>query len=438
MAVALDLHVLADGDRAGAGHSPEVIAAEVHEHDVLGPLLGIALELLGEQGVLAGVGAARAGAGDRVGGQPVAFDLEQQLRRGAHHLERRRPGEEEIGARVDAPERAVEPDAVQRGPGRRVRRELERLPSSQHDLDRLAGRDRVLGHLDRVDVLVPPEAGLGGRTERGRRDGSRGRPGAVDRPWPTVQLRRARSRRSVERVEDGLLRDAIATLEVGRVRVERGDRRQRVGQVVEDEDEVGLDERGHRDADRVALRERDRALERGDGVVRERSDGATGEPRHAVGRLDAPTRHERADGGQRVVRLDRLDRQVGGIGRLRDGPGLDPRLSTADLEEAPRPHAEERIPPEALAALDQFEEVGRTAVVETQECPDRGLEVGRARGAEQDRVRVGGETLGLRQADRIGCRHRWWPRRIKTTLSSPGRKVVPSAVPPSFGDAALA
>ena len=56
----------------------------------------------------------------------------------------------------------------------------------------------------------------------------------------------------LERVEDRRLGDPVAALEVGRVGVERGDRRQRVGQVVEDEDEVGLDERRHRDADRVA------------------------------------------------------------------------------------------------------------------------------------------------------------------------------------------
>ncbi len=54
---------------------------------------------------------------------------------------------------------------------------------------------------------------------------------------------------------------AVAALEIRRLGVERGDRRQRVGQVVEHEDEVGLDEGRGRDADRVALGERDRRLE---------------------------------------------------------------------------------------------------------------------------------------------------------------------------------
>ena len=64
----------------GRATRPEVVAAEVDEHHVLGALLGVALELVGEQRVLAGVGAARPRAGDRVGRQPVALDLEQQLR----------------------------------------------------------------------------------------------------------------------------------------------------------------------------------------------------------------------------------------------------------------------------------------------------------------------------------------------------------------------
>ena len=76
----------------GRRDPPEVVAPEVDEHHVLGALLRVALELLGEQGVLAGVGAARPRAGDRVGRQPVALDLEEQLRRGADDLEGRASG----------------------------------------------------------------------------------------------------------------------------------------------------------------------------------------------------------------------------------------------------------------------------------------------------------------------------------------------------------
>ena len=98
MAVPLDLHVLARVHGAGPGHAPEVVAAEVHEHHVLGTLLGVAAELVGEAVVVGRGGAARPRAGDRVGGQAVADDLEQELRARAHDLERRRPGEEQVRA----------------------------------------------------------------------------------------------------------------------------------------------------------------------------------------------------------------------------------------------------------------------------------------------------------------------------------------------------
>ena len=39
-------------------------------------------------------------------------------------------------------------------------------------------------------------------------------------------------------------------------------------------------------------------------------DGAAGEPRHPLGRLDAATRDEGTDGRQRIGPVERLDRQV--------------------------------------------------------------------------------------------------------------------------------
>ena len=120
VAVALDLHVLADGHGPRPRDPPEVVAAEVDEHHVLGTLLGVALELLGEQGVLAIVRAARTGPGDGVGGELVALDLEEQLRRCADDLEAGGPDEEQVRARVDPPQGAVEADPVERGPRRGV------------------------------------------------------------------------------------------------------------------------------------------------------------------------------------------------------------------------------------------------------------------------------------------------------------------------------
>ena len=83
----------------GRATRPEVVAAEVDEHDVLGALLRVALKLLGEELVLGRCGATRPGAGDRVRGQAVALDLEQQFRRRADDLEARHPDVVEVRAR---------------------------------------------------------------------------------------------------------------------------------------------------------------------------------------------------------------------------------------------------------------------------------------------------------------------------------------------------
>ena len=126
-------------------------------------------------------------------------------------------------------------------------------------------------------------------------------------------------------------------------------------------------------------------------VVREGADGAAGEARHALGRLDAAARDEGADGVQRVTH-----RRPCGTGRSGVYVGtVTGRVwmrasAVADLEQAARPDAEERVAAEPLAALDRLEEIGRAAVVEAQERADGRLEVGRARGAQQDRVGVGG------------------------------------------------
>ena len=188
VAVALDLHVLAHGHGAGAAHPSEIVTAEIDQHHVLGPLLRILLELLGQDLVLARIDAPWPRARDRMGGQLVALRLEQELRRGADDLELRRTDEEEIWARVDAPKRSIQADAVERTPGRRVGREIERLAAGKDDLDRFAGGDRVLGDLDRTDVLVTPKARLDGIVRRPARRGAR--------RWPAISVALGRAVRS--------------------------------------------------------------------------------------------------------------------------------------------------------------------------------------------------------------------------------------------------
>ena len=64
VAVGLDRHERVDVHRPVLAHPPEVVASEVDEHDVLGALLLVGQQTLGDHRVLGGVGAARARPGD--------------------------------------------------------------------------------------------------------------------------------------------------------------------------------------------------------------------------------------------------------------------------------------------------------------------------------------------------------------------------------------
>ena len=66
VAVPLDAHEVDDLDGARHADPAEVVAGQVDEHHVLGALLRVGEQLLGERGVLLRRGAARPGAGDRV------------------------------------------------------------------------------------------------------------------------------------------------------------------------------------------------------------------------------------------------------------------------------------------------------------------------------------------------------------------------------------
>ena len=214
VAVALDLHVLAGGHGARPRDAAEVVAPEVHEHHVLGALLGVAAQLVGQAVVLGRRRAARPRAGDGVRGHAVADDLEQQLGARADDLERGRAGEEQVRRRVDAAQRAIQADAVDRlavGPVG----EVERLAPGEHDLDRLAGGDRVLRVLDGLDVLVAAERDVDLAGTRSRPP----RPSVSDRPPEGRRhLGPAGPRGPLQGLEDRALGDPVAALEVGRPR----------------------------------------------------------------------------------------------------------------------------------------------------------------------------------------------------------------------------
>ena len=114
VAVVLHRHEFLDLHAAVLAHAPEVVAAEVDEHHVLGPLLRIGEQLLGDPAILLGVGPARAGAGDRPGRDAPAGDRDQRLRAGAGNLEVAEVQEVHIRAGVDRPKAAVDRERLDR------------------------------------------------------------------------------------------------------------------------------------------------------------------------------------------------------------------------------------------------------------------------------------------------------------------------------------
>ncbi len=79
MAVALDHHLLGDADRADLGDAADVVAAEVEQHQMLGLLLGVGQQLLGQPRVLGRVAPRGACAGDRPDGDLAVAQPHQDL-----------------------------------------------------------------------------------------------------------------------------------------------------------------------------------------------------------------------------------------------------------------------------------------------------------------------------------------------------------------------
>ena len=113
-AVGLDLHQPLDVHAAVLAHAPEVVAAEVDEHHVLGALLLVGEQLGGDRGVVL---AARPGAGDRARGDVAAVDRQQRLGRGADDLEVLEVEEVHVRARVHGAQAAVDARTARPGVG---------------------------------------------------------------------------------------------------------------------------------------------------------------------------------------------------------------------------------------------------------------------------------------------------------------------------------
>ena len=129
------------------GHAAHVVAAQVDQHDVLGPLLGSASSSSASRRSSSSVVAAAAGAGQRADGHLAVDHPDHDLRRTAHQRDARRADVEHERAGVDHPQRAVDLE--------RMRPDRHLQPLAEDDLEDVAGPDVLDALLDgRLEVRL--------------------------------------------------------------------------------------------------------------------------------------------------------------------------------------------------------------------------------------------------------------------------------------------
>ena len=166
MAVALNGHQLVDPLGAEPHDPADVVAGQVDEHHVLGPLLRVLDELCLEPAVLLVARAPPAGAGDGTRDDTAVEELDHRLGRRPDHRDPALAQEEHVRAGVDLPEHPVDVE--------RVATEVEVEALREDDLKGVTGPDVILGDLDGLPegVRGRPAAHLAvrqGRRRRGRR-----------------------------------------------------------------------------------------------------------------------------------------------------------------------------------------------------------------------------------------------------------------------------
>ena len=255
VAVVLDRHEALDLDGPVLAHPPEVVAAEVDEHHVLGSLLGIGEQLFGDPAVLVGVLTARARARDRARRDPPAGDRDQRLRARAGDLEIAEVEEVHVRARIHRAQPAVDRERLDRNrPGPALRR---------HHLERVPGVDVLDDPRDVGLELLPAHV----RVQR--------------RHGPVVSRRSRRPRdrpgQPPANLGDRLLGARVRGVEIV-VAVDVRDHRDRVLEVIERDQRVGQHQREVGQPDRIRVGRAER-LNRADQVVGEQAHRATGERR---------------------------------------------------------------------------------------------------------------------------------------------------------------
>ena len=107
MGKVFDFHHFGDLDGARQADPTDVVAAQIDQHGVFGAFLAVGEQFGRQPGVLGGVFATRAGAGDRTGEHFAVLQLDQHFRRGPDQLALTEVDIEHVRRRVDPPQAAV-------------------------------------------------------------------------------------------------------------------------------------------------------------------------------------------------------------------------------------------------------------------------------------------------------------------------------------------
>ena len=336
MAVALDVAVVLDPDGPRHADPAQVVAAEIDQHQMLGPLFLIGEQVLLQQLVFFLGVSAPARPRDRMCGGPAVVDRDQCLRTGADDRKRgstnviRDVQQVHVRAGVGHPQHAVDVDGVGLGV------DLEAL--GRHHLECLAGLDLLDQALDHRPVLL----------ERALRAVIRFRAG---------EGRHCRRQRLPQRLGHDVQSGhgvVIGFVDViGRsVPVDRVGNQRDGALVVVDRSEVGGQKQQHVGQMQVVDGQFRQPFQPSDEVVGEESDQATRQRRHVRQR---PGR-EQLDGGVQDLQGVAPGRCV-----LRRGSQPD-RLAVAHGQRRRRTGADERPPRPGSAILGRLEQEGARTV----------------------------------------------------------------------------
>ncbi len=390
MAVIFDLEAFGDLDAADAGDAPGVVAAQIEQHQMFGPLLGICQQL-GAQGRVFGlVGPAPARAGQGSDGDALVARPHQDFRAGAHHREAAEIQIEQEGRGVHPAQGAVI------GEGRQGEGHIEAL--GEHHLEGIAGGDVVLRLLH---------------------DGEKARAGGVGDGLGRAGGRCLAAGAGQGAIEGGAgIAKPLAGLGVSGAGIDAGGGAHRcddghlVGHIVED--------RHHGGAQQQAVRHIDgpwppgwQALDQADHLIADIAHQRRRHRRQFIRQVDMAFAHQPFEGGDSARLFG--DEGVG----IAAGAAVDLGLVAAAAPDEVRFHADDRIAPAHMAAFDRFQQEGvGLGGGDLQHRRDRRLQVGDRFGphhlrlalsvARLECLEIGRERHGLRRIVPAGV-DRWQP-----------------------------